>query len=190
MPEGITPSQVEDLQRTIEEWNKNLMEKPDWTNFYPYLLEDWTITLIGYTITHFYLPMCEDCKTYKRCLKESREWINTFIGNYVNSLPENGLIKFWKSILSGSPQIETDLLDKYFGQRFNLEKEGNSTNLLKVFEDRRLLPFFYSKVIPASLGMLAEGLVLPSMKDLGTVYKKFRKKPKEKPIITGIQYQK
>jgi hypothetical protein len=73
-----------------------------------------------------------------------------------------------------------DLLDNYFKTRFNLKEEGNSTILLKVFEDRRLLPFFYSKVIPVSRAMLAEGIVLPIMKNLGAIYAKSKKDAQRK----------
>jgi len=171
---ALTPTQVEKLIETFKKWEVNQWA-PKTRNSPPLFLEELTVTMIGYTISYLYRPECENCRAYQKCLDKSKKWVNTLLNGLVDNLPESDLTKFWQSILASVPEIKSDLLESYFKTRFNLEKGQNSTSLLKIFEDRRRFPFLYSKVIPISLGMLVEQLILPSIKKFGSICRGSRK---------------
>lgn len=174
-PQGhsLTFAEIEELKTKADEWEKMEMEKST-----PFFLEDLTTTLIRYVTNCSYWSRCEECKEYKNCLKDGQEWVSAFLAEYVDNLPESDLTKFWKSIISGVPEIKTSLLNNYFFQRFDLKKKHNSTMFLEIFADRRLFPYFYAKVIPLSLVLLVEEIVMPCMKELGSIYRKYNKQIK------------
>lgn len=173
--EGLTLGDIKELRKKADNWEKLEMDP------LPLFLEDLTITLIGYFMYHSYWPSCQDCKEYEHCFNVGQTWVAELLSQYLDALPESDLVKFWKSIVSGVPEIKTNLLEKYFGSRFNLKKEHNSTILLKNFEDRRVLPYFYSKIIPLSLELLVENVIMPCMKEFGSIHKKYSEKIKLKP---------
>jgi len=131
-------------------------------------IEDLTYSLTSY-ISKIPSPLlnCKICTKHEECLLEGRKWVSDLLTEWLEEAAEahtsgiyfwkcakNDLARFWKSIAAGTPEIKTYLLYNYFATRFNLKKEHNVTDLLKIFERREFLPQFYTKAIPFALEML------------------------------------
>jgi len=166
---GFKEREIEELQRELGEWEKSKVP-----HSIPHVLEDLTIYLIVYTVYYSFLTACDQCKEARRCLEEGKKWVSSFLQSYVNDLPESDLKHFWESIIMGLPEIRTDLASKYFAPRLMLGKNHNSIRFLKIYEEFKMLPYFYSKVIPISIDLLAVDLVR-HMKLFSSAYKKYEK---------------
>jgi hypothetical protein len=166
---GFKTTEIEELQKKVSEWQNSERPYP-----IPHILEDHTIYLIIETIYYSRLVKCNECKEAKKCLEAGKNWVSGLLTSYVNALPESDLKRFWKSIRVGVPEIKTDLAYKYFAPRLMLDKDHNPIRFLKMFEEFKMLPYFYSKAIPRSIDLLAYDL-LKLMKHFSLTYKKTKK---------------
>lgn len=155
--------ETEELETDINQWLESKVTPP------PIFLEDWTIALIGYTTYYGYETACANCKYKQKCLREGHKWVSGFLETYLAQTRESDLTKFWKSIVSGVPKIKIALLQKYFASRFNFSVDHNPFFFLKMYEETKSLPYFYSKAIPLSLVLLIEDRLIPMMKKFAEI---------------------
>jgi len=111
--EDITPKEAKNLRKKVDDWHDEQWQNPQMWHTPPIFLEDLTITLVGYCLYMFYVPACVDCKSYVPCLNKSQKWVNELLSEHVNYAVESDLTRFWKSLLSGTPEIKTELLENY-----------------------------------------------------------------------------
>jgi hypothetical protein len=153
-------------------------------------LEDLTFSLISF-LSQIPSPLlnCKICTKHEECLLEGRKWVSSLLTKWPEEAAEadiggihfwkyakNDLARFWKSIAAGTPEIKTYLLYKYFAARFNLKKEHNVTDLLKIFERREFLPQFYTKAIPFALETLVRDRMTVIEELYTCVYELYRKR--------------